>query len=270
MSGIPWSLTAHRWDIVENNLLAVKVRSASFVRFISEDGLRMAREKGIGPAGNARVLHMGVAIPGRVRRRYEPWPVLLCPARLVEVKGHRFLLEAWRILRSRGVRGELWLAGQGELRAPLEALSEALGLACSVKFLGAVPHVELLKIYENGAVSAVVLPSVDLGQGCHEGIPVALIEAMSYGIPVVATPTGGTGELVVPGTGLLAPPADPSAMADRIQSLLGDGKLAEQLGDSGRRRVMEAFDIVRVTAELVKEFEASSTRLPVSGVPQYA
>jgi colanic acid/amylovoran biosynthesis glycosyltransferase len=110
---------------------------------------------------------------------------------------------------------------------------------------------------------------IDLGHGLHEGIPVALVEAMSYGIPVVATPTGGTSELVVPGTGLLAPPADPVAMADRIQSLLRDGNLAEKIGDSGRRRVIEAFDIVRVTAELVHEFEASKLQ-PVSGVMQYA
>ncbi len=270
ISGIPWSLTAHRWDIVENNLLAAKVKSASFVRFISEDGLRMAREIGIGPAHNARVLHMGVAIPRRVRRRSGPRPVLLCPARLVEVKGHRFLLEAWRILRSRGLDGELWLAGQGELRAGLESLSETLGLAGSVRFLGAVPHRELLQIYEDAAVSAVALPSIDLGHGLHEGIPVALVEAMSYGIPVVATSTGGTSELVVPGTGLLASPADPIAMAERIHSLLRDGNLAEQLGDSGRRRVIEAFDIVGVTAELVREFEASKQRPVSSGVLQYA
>jgi colanic acid/amylovoran biosynthesis glycosyltransferase len=269
ISGIPWSLTAHRWDIVENNLLAAKVNSASFVRFISDDGLRMAREMNIGPAGNARVLHMGVAIPGTVRRRYVPRPVVLCPARLVEVKGHRFLLEAWRILRSRGLEGELWMAGQGELRASLESLSEKLGLADSVKFLGAIPHRELLQFYEDAAVSVVVLPSIDLGNGHHEGIPVALLEAMSYGIPVVGTPAGGTSELVVPGTGLLAPPADPVALADGIQSLLRDGNLAEQLGDCGRRRVIEAFDIIRVTAELVHEFEASKRRT-VSGELQYA
>jgi hypothetical protein len=58
-------------------------------------------------------------------------------------------------------------------------------------------------------------------------------------------------------------------MADQIQSLLQDGNLAEQLGDSGRRRVIEDFDIVRVTAELVHEFEASQLR-PVSGELQYA
>jgi colanic acid/amylovoran biosynthesis glycosyltransferase len=115
-SGIPWSLTAHRWDIVENNLLAVKVKSASFVRFISDDGLRMAKAIGVGTENDIRVLRMGVTIPQKVPRRTRPKPVVVCPARLVEVKGHRFLLEAWRILRDRGVVGELWLSGHGELK----------------------------------------------------------------------------------------------------------------------------------------------------------
>ncbi len=257
VSGIPWSLTAHRWDIVENNLLAAKVRSASFVRFISEDGLRMAQAMGIAFADNVRVLHMGVPVPARIHRRSELKPVVLCPARLVEVKGHSFLLKAWQILQRRGLDAELWLAGQGELRPQLERLSDTLGLAGSVKFLGAIPHSELLNMYEEGAVTAVILASIDLGNGLHEGVPVALIEAMSYGIPVIATPTGGTAELVCPGTGLLVPPADSAALADAIQNLLEDAGLREQLGEAGRQRVLEDWDIVGVVNQLVREFETA-------------
>ncbi|HTD42631.1 MAG TPA: glycosyltransferase [Bryobacteraceae bacterium] len=261
ISGVPWSLTAHRWDIVENNLLATKVRSASFVRFISEDGLRMARSIGIGTAENARVLHMGVAVPARVQRRYGPRPIVLCPARLAEVKGHRFLLEAWSILQRRGVDGELWVAGDGSLRRELEALSGTLGLGGSTKFLGSVEHGALLKFYEEGAVSAVVLASVDLGDGHHEGIPVGLIEAMSYAIPVVATAAGGTAELVIPGTGVLVPPADPAALAEAIRSLLQDGELNEQLGRSGREHVAREYNIVRVAGKLVSEFESATRQV---------
>jgi glycosyltransferase involved in cell wall biosynthesis len=268
ISGIPWSFTAHRWDVVENNLLAAKVRSAKFARFISEDGLRMAREMGIGASDNARVLHMGVSIPRQIQRWYGPKPLVLCPARLVAVKGHRFLLEAWRILRRRGLDIELWLAGQGELRAQLETLTETFGLAGLVKFLGAVPHRELLKIYAEIPISAVVVPSVDLGHGVHEGIPVALVEAMSYGIPVVATATGGTTELVAPGTGLLVPPADPTALADAIESLVKDGELRARLGDSGRLRVVESHDIVRIVAQLVTAFKPVA--LQEAAVPQHA
>jgi len=260
LSGIPWSFTAHRWDIVENNLLAEKVQSAAFARFISEDGLRMARERGVRDAENACVLRMGVSIPSHVQRWYGPRPLIVCPARLVEVKGHRFLLEAWRILQRRGLDPELWLAGDGELRAQLEALCESFGLGGAVRFLGSVPHRELLNIYEQLPVFAVALPSIDLGKGEHEGIPVALVEAMSYGIPVIATATGGTAELVTPGSGLLVRPADPEGLAGAVQRLIQDPTLRTQLGDAGRRRAVEAHDIVRIVEELVMSFAATSVR----------
>lgn len=252
VSGIPWSFTAHRWDVVENNLLKDKIQSARMARFISADGLRMAKETGIGSALNARVLGMGVALPPPVERHSGPWPIVLCPARLVEVKGHRFLIEAWRLLRKRGFHGELWLAGDGELRPQLESFARAVGLQNSIKFLGNLPHSQLLRIYHDEPVSAVVLASTDLGNGVHEGIPVGLIEAMSYGIPVVATATGGTPELVKPGTGILVPPKDPVALADAVQKLLHDRELLKSIGDCARRHVAETHDVVRVASELMK------------------
>jgi colanic acid/amylovoran biosynthesis glycosyltransferase len=258
ISGVPWSMTAHRWDIIENNLLAAKVNSASFVRFISEDGLRMAQSLGAGNPGKLRVLHMGVAIPRQVPRRVEPKHVVLCPARLAEVKGHRVLLEAWRILQQRGEDGELWLAGDGPLRRELEALSRSLGLSGSAKFLGAVPHDALLKFYEEGLVTAVALASLDLGNGHHEGIPVGLVEAMSHGVPVVATAAGGTTELLVPGTGLLVPPGDAAALADAIESLLKDRELNESLGCFGREHVARDYNLIRIVAALANEFETAA------------
>jgi glycosyltransferase involved in cell wall biosynthesis len=257
LSRVPWSLTLHRWDIVENNLLAAKVRTASFARFICRDGLRMARAIGIGPENNVRVLFMGVTIPSTIEGLRRPKPVVICPARLVAVKGHRFLLQAWRILEDRGVTGELWLAGQGELRRELEALTDALGLRRSVKFLGVLSHRELLSLYQGSAVSVVVVPSIDMGHGYHEGIPVALVEAMSYGLPVVATKTGGTEELVLPEAGWLVPPEDPVALAGALQALLQDVSLREEMGHRGRLRAMEAHDIVHVAAQLASAFAAA-------------
>jgi colanic acid/amylovoran biosynthesis glycosyltransferase len=257
ISGIPWSLTAHRWDIVENNLLAEKIGSASFARFISDDGFKMATTMGIKPEPKIRVLGMGVAFSPSVERPEPPKPVVLCPARLVQVKGHRFLIEAWRILKNGGIDGELWFAGQGECKQSLESLAKDLGLADSIKFLGAVPHAKLLKFYEEGAISVVALASVDLGNGNHEGIPVALIEAMSYGIAVVTTRTGGNAELVTPDAGFLVPPEDAVALANALRDLLGDDILRKQFGESGRQRAVRAHDVVGVAAELVSAFEAA-------------
>jgi colanic acid/amylovoran biosynthesis glycosyltransferase len=250
VSGVPWSLTAHRSDIVGNNLLSEKANSACKVRVISLDGKRMMLERGVEANSKLQVLPMGVAIPPQSAFNRSKVNVVLCPADLLEVKGHRYLLHAWRIVKDRGIRGELWLAGEGELRNTLTKLVENLELASSVRFLGTVAHASLLELYSNGMISAVALASVDLGGGCHEGIPVALVEAMSYGIPVIGTDTGGTPELIKPGTGVLVRACDAVALADAIQMVLADDRLSEQIGQRARRHIIETRNVASVAATL--------------------
>lgn len=251
-SGIPWSFTLHRWDIVENNLLVEKSRSASLVRFISEDGLSMARERGVSASDHVRVIHMGVEMPS-----VRPTPrgqVCLCPARLVEVKGHHYLLEAWKKVRDLGAPARLWLAGDGPLRSALEAQATQLDIRDSVRFLGTVSHSALLEMYKSGVIALTVLPSVDLGNGGHEGIPVALMEAMSYGVPVIGTRAGGTTELIRNGTGLVVEPANVAELVTAIQSTLDHPKNAQRLGDRGRCHVEKEFNVTNTTAQLVGAF----------------
>src|SRR5882757_4009682 len=119
VSEVPWSFTAHRHDIVANNLLALKIRKASFGRFISQSGLELARSLAIkGIEEKAQLLHMGVNLSavaaGAVRQGGNS--VVFCPANLIPVKGHKYLIEAVAILKGRGVEVALWVAGEGELR----------------------------------------------------------------------------------------------------------------------------------------------------------
>jgi glycosyltransferase involved in cell wall biosynthesis len=115
-------------------------------------------------------------------------------------------------------------------------------------------------MYNELPVTAVVLASADLGNGVHEGIPVALIEAMGYGIPVVSTRAGATPELVKTGTGILVPPQDAPALADALERLLRDRDFGRQLGEQARRHVVEAHDITAVTAQLARAFEDAVPR----------
>lgn len=254
LTGIPWSFTAHRYDIVANNRLGEKLRSAAFARFISRDGLRLARlavsEEEL---AKAKVIHMGVAVPAE-----SPGPgersVILCPAGLLPVKGHSYLIEAMALLRDRGIPAELLLAGDGELREAITAQVAALGLADRVTLLGAVPHDRLLAMYAERRVMITVLPSVDLGGGLHEGIPIALMEAMSCGVPVVGTATGGIPELLGDDAGLLVPPADAPALTDALERLLTDPDLRRRLGARGRARIEADFNVTRTTKQLVEEF----------------
>ena len=101
-----------------------------------------------------------------------PRNTILCPANLYPVKGHRYLIEAIAMLRKRGVECKLLLAGNGDLRPELEAQVQSLGLADPCISSASVSHTEILAMYREGRVGMVVLPSVDLGNNLHEGIPV--------------------------------------------------------------------------------------------------
>jgi glycosyltransferase involved in cell wall biosynthesis len=251
LTGIPWSFTAHRYDIVANNQLGEKLRSAAFARFISRDGLRLARQAVEDELVKATVIHLGVAVPAEAPGPGDA-PVILCPASLLPVKGHRYLIDAMALLRDRGVLAELLLAGEGELREAITAQIAALGLEDRVTFLGAVPHDRLLAMYAECGVMITVLGSVDLGGGLHEGIPAALMEAMSHGVPVVGTATGGIPELLNGDAGLLVPPADAPALADALERLLADPDLRRRLGARGRARIEEEFDVTHTAGQLAE------------------
>jgi glycosyltransferase involved in cell wall biosynthesis len=260
VSGIPWSFTAHRYDVVLNNLLDDKLRSARFGRFIARKMAAVARSL-VSPEAMARseVLHMGVRLPPAANG-HQParaTPVLLCPGGLLRVKGHHFLLEAAARLASRGIAFELWLAGDGPEADSLARRVRDLGLERQVRMLGMLPHAALLRLYQQREVDCVVLASLDLGGGLHEGISVALIEAMGYGIPAISTRTGGMAELLEGGAGVLVPPADSAALADALERVLGSPELRAELGQAGRRRIETEFDVATIAGTLVGRFRGN-------------
>jgi glycosyltransferase involved in cell wall biosynthesis len=252
---IPWSVTAHRWDIAENNLLRDKAESASFVRVISAHGAeelcRIVGLDGFEPS----VLYMGVDLPLPAPPKPHTGPLrIVTPARLVEKKGHEYLLEAVQALRSRGIALHVDIAGDGPLGPALRQKATDLGLQNDVVFLGTIPHDELLRRMEIPEWDAVVLPSVVTRSGQLEGIPVALIEALARGVPAVGTDTGGTPELLGEGAGILVPPRDPETLAHALERLATHPELRADLARAGRARVEERFDVDRVASALAARF----------------
>ncbi|WP_127579925.1 glycosyltransferase family 4 protein [Paenibacillus koleovorans] len=255
LSGIEWSFTAHRWDIVDNNLLELKIKKAKFCRFISSSGVRLASERVHEmPLDKMVVLHMGVKLPEFECREpivNENPKVIVCPANLIEVKGHRYLIKAVKQLRDKNCRIDLWLIGDGPLKQELMDYCNQLHLTQSIRFVGQKPHHELMNLYKNGHVFGVVLPSVDLGNGEHEGIPVSLIEAMSFDIPVISTDTGGIPELLQNGAGIIVPHQNPTALAHAIETLVTDFGLRNEMIVKARFVLKSQFDIQIIVDQLV-------------------
>lgn len=176
---------------------------------------------------------------------------LLHIGRFAPQKNHLLLLEGYARALAEYPSMELWLVGDGSLQEEVEKQVQLKGLQEYVKFLGLRKDIPELMNQSD----VLLLPSD------WEGVPLVVLEAMTAGKPIIATQVGGVPELVEEGvTGLLVPPRDPDALAAAILRLAREPKLIEQMGQAGRRRALERFDIHRTAGayeELyLKLFEA--------------
>lgn len=157
---------------------------------------------------------------------------LLFVGRVVHQKGLDVLLEALA-----GVKDRTWrlaIVGDGAQREPLRLRARQLGIGDRVEFQGWLGGEALLEAYARA--NLFVFPSR------HEGMPNAVLEAMSAGLPVVASSIAGNEELVVPDeTGALVPADDVAALRRALESLLPDGERRARLGAAGRLRVEQRF-----------------------------
>lgn len=259
LCGVPWSCTAHQFDIFEDNLIAEKANSARFIRAISGRNRDFIIERaGQASASRCLVVHLGVDVPARISPSQNGRIMrLLCPANLVQKKGHEYLLQALAQLRERGIPFECDFAGNGILREKIEARIADLGLRARITLRGVVSHDRLCAELQNGRYDAVVIASTEEGAD-FEGIPVALMEAMAAGVPCISTETGSIAELIQNGVNSrLVPQRDPAALAAAIAELARDPEFRKKLGQNAREQILKQFDTRKTTKEL---FELMSTR----------
>jgi len=175
-------------------------------------------------------------------------PVVGTVGRLIDRKGHDELLDAWVRVREEVPDAHLLVVGDGPERAALEAKADRLGIDEAVTFAGLRDDVPNLL----AAMDVFVFPSH------YEGLPGALLEAMAAGLPCVATPVDGNGELLEAyESGLFFDVGDDAAMARALVLLLEQEDLAAEMGAAAQRRARESFD--RET--MVRNFEAVYERL---------
>jgi len=257
LTGIPFSLTVHGYDVffrpppwydLLGRLCSQLVTVSQFNRhyLVTHFGLDPARIVVI-PCGVDTTVF---SPPASGAPRDDP-PVILSVARLDKVKGLDHLLQACSILAARRRTFRCVIAGEGPDRARLEGLIEQLGLASRVRLAGALRHEALPEVYR--AATIFVLPSLS------EAMPVALMEAMATGLPVIGPQVNGVPELVQPGaTGLLVAPGDEAGLADHLDTLLGDADLRVRLGSGARRTIEQAFERKHQVMRLISSWQSAA------------
>lgn len=243
MSGVPFSIMAHANDIFERGLL-LQQKADRAVKMVTISEFNRAFLESIGVSRDKlAVVRCGVSFkflpPGRPFQRQQCYR-LGTLGRLVEKKGIDVLIRAIAKLQDRPYKIELSIAGDGPLQDDLKTLADDLGVAQFVKFEGALAHGDVAAWMRG--LDAFVLACKKDRNGDMDGIPVALMEAMSQSVPVISTRISGVPELIVHGrTGLLANPNDCQDLSVEIDRLMESPDMRERFVREAAEHVKKEF-----------------------------
>lgn len=196
------------------------------------------------PAANVEVLPNAVVLPEKPvsRDTREREPVLLFLGHLLRDKGVYDLVTAFAQVAGRFPRSRLVLGGIGNIEE-VARLARGLGIAERVACPGWLGPEQKSAALANSTLF--LLPSY------AEGMPMALLEAMSWGLPVIATPVGGIPQVVTSElNGLLVTPGDVAALAATIARVLEDAELRERLGQAARKTIEQDYSLDKALAKL--------------------
>lgn len=193
---------------------------------------------------------------------------ILAVGRLIEKKGFQYLVAACKQLLDGKINFRCNIVGGGTLKQPLQDEIVRLGLQDHVQLVGSLSQKQVFEFYRQADIFA--LPCVVAADGDRDGIPVVLMEAMAYEIPVVTTAVTGIPDLVQhEQTGLLVSQRDVDSLTAAIERLVSNGELCRQLGQQGRQAILDKFDIQKNTKTLASIFmQISRTEFPESELDQ--
>ncbi len=177
----------------------------------------------------------------------------LTVGRLVEKKGHLFVIEAIKRLVNKYSKIEYIIAGDGPLKTELLKLVNKYNLSSYVKFKGQITSSEAIDLYKEAHIF--ILHSITARNGDMEGTPVVLMEAQASGLPVISTYHSGVPEVVIDKhSGFLVPEKDVEAMTERMEYLINNPDLWCKMGLAGRKHIVENYNISKLNKELEKKY----------------
>jgi glycosyltransferase involved in cell wall biosynthesis len=250
--GISWSVTLHGsadFDAPTRSLLAEKIAAAQFTACVSHFGRALAMRLGAPVDWDKLVVvRCGVdltRLPMRQERVRPTRSRILSIGRLSPEKGFLGLVDAFAMVVARGTDCELRILGEGDERQRIEARIAEHGLQDRCWLPGAASEQQVQAELQDADVFAM--------SSFMEGLPVALMEAMAIGVPVVAPRVAGIPELIEHGsTGLLFTPAVWTDLATCLHRMLTDTSAAQQMAGAGRRVVESEFDVRVAVVPLIE------------------
>ena len=184
-------------------------------------------------------------------------PLILSVGRLIEKKGYPDLIHACAQLKSRGIKFQCDIAGEGPLEAELRTLITSLDVADCITLRGAVSQDEIIHSLHSTTVFALACATEK--DGGMDNLPTVLMEAMAAGVPCVSTRLAGVPEMVEHGvSGFLVAERDPHTLAEAMEKLLTDPALAARMGAAGHERAHRLFAQEITASHLLHYFAARS------------
>jgi glycosyltransferase involved in cell wall biosynthesis len=258
LTGTAFSFTAHARDLYELTprwLLREKASRADFIAVVGDIHREYLLDIGVDEM-KVKVVRNGVRLPtpgkgGAKNGRL----VVLSVGRFVPKKGHDVLLRALGLLAAEGLDFEARLVGGGPQRKALEGLAHRLRLNGQVHFLDELPAKDVSQELRGADIFALACRVTRSGD--RDGLPVALVEAMAQGLPVVSTTVSAIPEAITDGhDGLLVPPDDPEQLAAALKRLVGEPELRSCLGARASARAARTFSPQVATESLLALFQA--------------
>jgi len=255
----PYVMTAYGIELflTKNNVLLRRflrpsVERADQIIAISKNTARRTRE--LFPLAKTRIIPLGFSpLESKDLEEERSTNTILFVGRLVKRKGVDYLLRAIKHLEAR-IPVDLMIVGDGPERKNLELLVHDLNLR-NVTFYGFIPQSHLKPYYQRAAVF--VLPAITDPTGDTEGLGVVQLEAMSCGVPVIASRVGGIPDTITDGkTGLLVEQKNSQQLAEAIEALLNDSELRSRLVNNATRVVKTEFSWERIAQRILREYEA--------------
>lgn len=273
LCGAGFSISAHAKDIYlsPESVLKRKLAAAQFTVTCTEYNHRYLERINSSSSPIVRVYHGLDKNRFNGDRRIEDdnpvEPFILGVGRLREKKGFDCLIGACRLLKHAGRKFRCGIVGYGPEREKLQRLIDLFELNDRVQLLGTLTHEELVSLYQRTEIFA--LPCQIGKDGDRDGIPNVLMEAMAMGIAVVTSRVSGIPELVEHRvSGLLTEPRDSRALVEALGLLIENPEYRRMLGEAGKQRVAEQFDLESNIATLRRllrqSLESISPGKPIS------